>query len=160
MRIIISFIFTVFCFSLLFAEKIPTQCTFFTLESIQKRNAEKNIVNGTLIEIRGFLYRSADSKKVLAAEPNLKSCCIGSTSKRHRQLLLEGNIDDMPDQYKPVTLQGNLFINLDDPFPFRLMNVKIATEERLSYGILLLIGSTLLFISMVTFFKMKGKLHR
>jgi hypothetical protein len=120
-------------FQTLGAENSPTTCTFFTLDTIS---------DGTLIEIRGFLYQADDSRTILAAEPNLKSCCVGSASKRHKQLLVDGNFTT--NNAFPVTLQGNLSVDFTRPFPFKLQNAVLIAEKESSYGILLLAFSLMI----------------
>lgn len=53
--------------------------TFYELAQIQ--NTQKPI------KIRGFLYQTSDAQWILAAEPNLKSCCIGK--KITQQIFLD-----------------------------------------------------------------------
>ncbi|MBA3815194.1 MAG: hypothetical protein H0X29_01480 [Parachlamydiaceae bacterium] len=43
------------------------------------------------VSIRGFVYRTKDGKNVLAAEPDLKSCCVASRENILRQVMLEGD---------------------------------------------------------------------
>jgi len=43
------------------------------------------------VSIRGFVYRTKDGKNVLAAEPDLKSCCVASRGNITRQVMLEGD---------------------------------------------------------------------
>lgn len=65
--------------------------------------------NGKEIQIRGFLYQTEDKKLILAALPNLKSCCVGTASQRSQQIVVEG---DIPAQHiggkLPVLLEGLL----------------------------------------------------
>ena len=62
---------------------------------------------GNQIVIRGFLYPRDNKDWVLAKEPNLKSCCVGSPNKAKSQIVLMG---DFPDQasLKTVIVSGIL----------------------------------------------------
>ena len=64
-----------------------------------------NGVNGKVVEIRGFLYESKEGTKILSNEPNLRTCCIASKSKREKQILISGNIEPSTPQH-PITVQG------------------------------------------------------
>jgi hypothetical protein len=148
-------IFSILCFQSLSSEENPKVCSFFTLEGLLHGNNDENILNGQTIEIRGFLYETADSNLILAAEPDLKSCCIGSTSKRHKQLLISGNIQPEMSRGSPITLQGNLYMDFKGTFPFKLQNAIPVAETTKSYSTFLIAISTLALISVAAFFKMK-----
>lgn len=61
--------------------------------------------NGQEVEVRGFFYESKEGKHILAAQPNLKSCCVGSSKKISRQIVLLGDLPEMPQQ-RAVTVRG------------------------------------------------------
>ncbi len=44
--------------------------------------------NGMEVEVRGFYYEKEDGIGVLAAQPNLKSCCVGTKEKKEQQLVV------------------------------------------------------------------------
>lgn len=131
-------------FQLLYSEeqKQTTPLTFFNLKDAAN-------LDGQLITIRGFLYESSESQMILAAEPNLKTCCVGSTSQQQRQLLVTGDINLVNSA---ITLKGNLVVSLGDDFPFRLENAVIMPQNDQSYwilggivvGLILLSGGALL----------------
>jgi hypothetical protein len=64
------------------------------------------------VHIRGFLYKTELSHNdawILAAEPNLKSCCVASPGKKGVQLLATGNLlKQMPLRSTAVGLEGHL----------------------------------------------------
>lgn len=57
------------------------------------------------VQIRGFLYQAPDGNIVLAAEPNLRSCCIGS--KPH--IMVDGLLT-IPKTGNAVLLEGDLIV--------------------------------------------------
>lgn len=57
------------------------------------------------ITIRGFLYESQDGSYVLAPQPNLRSCCVGSDAKAKEQIVVNGSFEGRD---KPVTIYGFL----------------------------------------------------
>lgn len=63
---------------------MPRQISFKELETVQE---------GIPIRIKGFLYLSKEGQWVLSTEPDLKSCCIGSASKRENQIVLLGDFN-------------------------------------------------------------------
>lgn len=62
------------------------------------------------VTLRGFLYRTQAGDLVLAAEPNLKSCCVGAQHQVKRQIIVEGNMDD-PKAGQVYVLQGILTVD-------------------------------------------------
>jgi hypothetical protein len=74
---------------------------------------------GNQVTIRGFIYTSSAGQKILAAEPNLKSCCISSASKAKAQIALL----DMPEDTSSThatTLVGTLQFAAHNDHPFAL----------------------------------------
>ncbi|MBA2367625.1 MAG: hypothetical protein H0V82_01200 [Candidatus Protochlamydia sp.] len=59
------------------------------------------------VEIRGFLYETPSGEVILAASPQLKSCCIGSPDKISRQIVLKGKWESVPLK-RAVTVHGRL----------------------------------------------------
>lgn len=71
-----------------------------TFEDLQGKDRQE-------VELRGFLYRSPDGRVILANEPNLKTCCVGSSRKISSQLVVKGDFpSNLPST--AVTMQGHL----------------------------------------------------
>lgn len=47
------------------------------------------------VTVCGFLYRTQSGDLVLAAEPNLKSCCVGGRHTVEKQIYVEGDIESL-----------------------------------------------------------------
>ena len=60
------------------------------------------------VGIRGFFYRADKDEWILAAEPNLKTCCIGTSQQYSKQIHVEGDFSAEPSLSKAVLLQGIL----------------------------------------------------
>lgn len=61
------------------------------------------------VAIRGFLYQQ-NHRWILAAEPHLKSCCIGTPRTSMNQIYLESLGDLIGASQHPVTIKGRLMI--------------------------------------------------
>lgn len=61
------------------------------------------------ILIKGFLYRDKNNHWILASEPNLKSCCLGSPQKIKSQIAVFGDLPMTPP-IRAITIQGKLQI--------------------------------------------------
>lgn len=66
--------------------------------------------NGREVQIRGFLYQKEDGSWILAAEPNLRTCCVGAPGKAKGQIALADDFSATPTK-RVVTLQGSLIIS-------------------------------------------------
>lgn len=94
------------------------EIAFFQLEGFTPEQ-------GIVYEIRGFLYKTEKQQYILAAEPNLKSCCVGSASKRNKQILVSGTIDpQLFNSDRPITLKGLLEYDNDREFPWHMTEAK------------------------------------
>lgn len=99
---------------------------------------------GQQISIRGFLYQTADDRWILAAEPNLKSCCIGTEHKSRPQIQILG---DFTKEHldRVLTLQG-LMSSDSRPLP-QLLEASILPDPESGFcplcflSLFLLIGS-------------------
>lgn len=80
---------------------------------------ESTVLNleGKEVAMRGFLYRHLDNRWILAADANLKSCCVGSKDKSARQIILtEDKSSTYPDVVlsEVVLIKGNFHITYDN----------------------------------------------
>lgn len=57
------------------------------------------------VTMRGFLYQDKEKRWLLSAEPNLKSCCLGTSAKIATQVVVLGEIQE-PSFICPVTVEG------------------------------------------------------
>lgn len=61
--------------------------------------------DGSSVRMRGFLYHKDDGTWILAAQPDVRSCCVGSKENAQRQVIVQGNI--LKDNYlSVVALEG------------------------------------------------------
>jgi hypothetical protein len=85
------------------------------------------------VEVRGFFYEGKDGRHVLASQPNLKSCCVGSVNKILNQIVLLGVVPEIPQQ-RVVSMMG-VFVtdptfNGDDELIglYYLKNIKVLSD--------------------------------
>ena len=67
-------------------------------------------VNENQIEICGFIYQADDGRTILASQPDLKSCCVGTSQKMRQQLVIE-DLDRLPSTNQAVTLRGTFYLD-------------------------------------------------
>lgn len=80
------------------------------------------------VQIRGFLYRNGNTW-ILAALPNVRSCCLGTSEQAKKQVLLEGDFPSTLPQ-RVVTIEGMLTYE----FPFyRLKQAVLIEPQRTSF---------------------------
>ncbi|CUI17819.1 Conserved putative membrane protein [Candidatus Protochlamydia naegleriophila] len=79
---------------------------FLTFDSLEQSSLEQEFPR--VIHMRGFLYQTPSQSLVLAAQPDLKSCCIGTSSKVSEQIFVKGEIAKEALTHRAVTVQGVL----------------------------------------------------
>lgn len=123
-------------FLLLFLFFMPFSDAFgdnqvFTFQEL-KQNPDIEVINGKVVSIRGFLYQSKDSEWILASEPNLKTCCVGSRGKADQQIALIGNFEGVPLQ-RVITVRGSLHVEKNPSVAgkqnFSLTNVEYVSSS-------------------------------
>ncbi len=122
-----------FLFPFYLVASIPL--TFDDLVNIKFESTQNN----REVEVRGFLYPTQEGQYVLASEPNLKTCCIGTGKKTTPQLkLIEGK--DLPTTTRAVTVKGTFSYLLQDGRPVYLLTNPIVVEEEFySLGAILIL---------------------
>lgn len=127
--------------SLIFAEEALT-LSFRELSGIQESLSQNFSLDDSLAElkdkydkrpvrIRGFLYRSQDGRWVLASEPNLKSCCVGSEAKAMQQIIVDGRFEKQ--SLEPVIVEGVFLVEAvsgNRKELFKLGNAHIYEERK------------------------------
>lgn len=116
--------------------------TFFDLE-------EKTVTSGELISIKGFLYESEDGY-ILAAQPNLKSCCVGKVE----HIFVSGDSSLKASPYV-ITLEGML--KVDPSHKYVLEQAHVVPEEKYTF-LWLVVGVTGILLGF--FYRVRGKIKR
>lgn len=76
------------------------------------------------VKMRGFLYQK-DATWILAAVPNLRSCCLATHEQANKQVLLEGDFS-LISQQSIVTVEG--FLVYEHPF-YRLKQATLVQTQ-------------------------------
>lgn len=106
----------------------------------------------TSVEIRGFLYSTDDGKAILAPQPNLRSCCVGSSQKAHEQIALL-DLQKIPVTMQAVDVQGTFHFDSESNLK-SLSHVKLVDHSRGGYHLTIMaVVATLLF----TFFLIRRR---
>lgn len=91
----------IFQFSYLGAEN-PISLSFSELQTIK-------IENNRYVSLRGFLYKNEQGEWILASQPNLKSCCLGTSHKAKEQIAVSfESLPSLPSKGQAITLEGFL----------------------------------------------------
>ncbi len=73
----------------------------------------RNLVelHGQEVKVRGFLYKTPDDQWILASQPDLKSCCVGTNNMVSQQIYLKTDLLTNNTPSNVITLSGKFFIN-------------------------------------------------
>ena len=91
--------------------------------------------NGQHIKIKGFLYPRKEGGAVLAAQPNLKTCCVGSRQNAGNQIIIMEPIE-WNGRLQVQTAEGKLVADTQKGV-FLLESVRLVPEEKSYWGIAL-----------------------
>jgi len=104
MKIYVLFIFLAMGTSLLGADETQS-LSMHQLVGYPERADEIAMWDNSEVLIRGFLYEKADGTWILASEPDLKTCCVGSTDKITKQIALSSDFEGGYTSYA-VNMKG------------------------------------------------------
>lgn len=112
-------------------------------------------LNGKKVKIKGFLYINQKHEWILSAEPNLKTCCMGSKEKATQQIFLNGIFDEKWIN-QIIAIEGIFKFNPngDEGRHYFLSDVIVIKEDK-SYVnfILAVLGILLIFVSVILFYR-------
>lgn len=95
------------------------------------------------VQIRGFLYKTELNNHeawILAAEPNLKSCCVASPGKKGSQMLAIGNLpEEMPSPSTAVAVEGHFHFFGEAQGSFYGLHEVSVQPNASSYGVVTLV---------------------
>lgn len=113
--------------------------------------------NNVEIEVRGFLYTAPDGRLILAAEPDLKTCCVGSSLKTQQQIILLGG-ENLPKTKRAITLKGTFFYTIQGDMPLYFMKNPVVIEEnhRMEFALILLSIAIVSYYFLMSHRKQKG----
>lgn len=106
MKTRLIFIF-IFWSSLLLADN-PVSLSFQEI----KNHFDSSAYDHQRVAVRGFYYQTESGEQLLAEQPNLKSCCVGSKKKEKEQIRLIGEISP-PSKARAITVEGDFSFNRD-----------------------------------------------
>lgn len=110
----------------------PLEVSFHQLTHLATQPNEAKHLDGQVIKIRGFIYETKEGQFILAAQPDLKSCCVGAPNKLQEQLLLEGPLSEIPKQ-QFITLEGVFKIEEKQGYLYRLEQIKLFHPQTSSF---------------------------
>lgn len=132
--------------------------SFQDLSGVNTIESAASMYHGREVTVRGFLYQSLDRRWILASEPNLKTCCVGSPRKVWQQIIVDGEFESVPSN-KVVQIAGTLIVDpvRDDKNAltqvFRLENPHLVQED--DNGIWLWIVMSVIGLMAILYFAIK-----
>lgn len=149
--------FLLFWNAFIFAEN-STNLSFQDLSGVNSVESAASMYHGREVTVRGFLYQSLDGRWILASEPNLKTCCVGSPRKVWQQIIVDGEFESVPAN-KVVQIAGTLRVDpvQDDKNAFtqvfRLVNPHLVQED--DNGIWLWIVMSVIGLMAISYFAIR-----
>lgn len=102
-----------------------------------------------VIQTRGFAYLSEQNEIILAAQPDLKSCCLNTST--NYPVIVETNSKEFPTDGRAITLQGTIVVKLRQhttiTAPILTLLNPIIIEETSSFPALLLYVSIFVILT-------------
>ncbi|KAF3362641.1 Uncharacterized protein PHSC3_000880 [Chlamydiales bacterium STE3] len=100
--------------------------------------------------LRGFLYQDKQGQWILASEPNLKSCCVGSESKRTHQIFVQPKGAFKTTPKSAVTLKGEFTVDPQNRYNYVLKNAYL-TEGNANLLHMLIVGFVLIGVFFILY---------
>lgn len=129
-----------------FAETLPSLTLADFPAEIPAENHPLWSLQGQMVRVRGFWYPISNEEGVIAAYPNLKSCCLGASPKIYQQLIVKNYAEFFSPDYV-INFEGIFRIDPQYNLEGKLKQIYIlekakAIHQASSYSVLIIaIGS-------------------
>lgn len=120
----------------------PLEISFF--EDLKGPDEKVQNLNLQRVRIRGFLYQAKDGRLILAAEPNLKSCCVAAVAQRKKQIVISGHFNPPQHQASAIVVEGIFSVHPSDQSYHLTDAHQVVEDSKWPFLLLILAGCSMI----------------